>query len=140
MPTRKAVAKWEGTLKEGRGQLTGKSGLDMRYAFSSRFEDGPGTNPEELLAAAHAGCYSMALNSALFNNGFSPEFVETEGACTLEKVGEGMAISKFKLTVRARVPGLDAAKFRELAEATNAGCIVSRALSAVPMELEAHLV
>jgi lipoyl-dependent peroxiredoxin len=140
MPTRKAVAKWEGTLKEGRGHLTGQSGLDMRYAFSSRFEDGPGTNPEELLAAAHAGCYSMALNAALERNGFVPEFVETEGACTLGKVGEGMGITGLKLTTRAKVPGLDAAKFLEFAEATKTGCIVSQALSAVPMELDAQLV
>ena len=139
MPTRKAVAKWEGTLKEGRGHLTGQSGLDMRYAFSSRFEDGPGTNPEELLAAAHAGCYSMALNAALEREGFVAEYVETEGACTLEKVGEGMAISKLKLTTRAKVPGLEAAKFQEMAEATKTGCIVSQALSAVPMELDAQL-
>ncbi len=139
MPTRKATAKWEGTLKEGRGHLIGQSGLDMRYAFSSRFEDGPGTNPEELIAAAHAGCYSMALNSALEKNGFSAEFVETEGQCTVEKIGDGMSISKLKLVTRAKVPGLDAAKFAEFAEATKTGCIVSRALASVPMELDAQL-
>jgi osmotically inducible protein OsmC len=140
MPTRTSVARWEGTFKEGRGHLRGQSGLDMRYAFVSRFEDGPGTNPEELLAAAHAGCYSMALNAALERNGFVPEFVETEGACTLEKVGDGMSITKLKLTTRASVPGLSPEKFAEFAESTKTGCIVSRALSAVPMELDARLV
>jgi lipoyl-dependent peroxiredoxin len=140
MPTRKATARWEGTLKEGRGHLNGQSGLDIRYAFSSRFEDGPGSNPEELLAAAHAGCYSMALNAGLEAQGFHAEYVETEGACTVEKLETGMSITKLKLTCRAKVPGLDAAKFAEMAEATKTGCIVSRALSAVPMELDAQLV
>ena len=140
MPTRKATAKWEGTLREGRGHVAGQSGLDMRYAFSSRFEDGPGTNPEELLAAAHAGCYSMALNAGLERAGFTAEFVETEGACTMEKVGEQMSITKLKLTTRAKVPGIDAAAFAELAESTKLGCIISRALANVPMELDAALV
>jgi lipoyl-dependent peroxiredoxin len=139
MPTRKATATWTGTLKEGKGHLKGQSGLDMQYAFSSRFEDGPGTNPEELLAAAHAGCYSMALNVALERAGFAAEYVKTEGNCTVEKIGDGMSISKLKLVTRAKVPGLDAAKFLEFAEATKTGCIVSRALSAVPMELDAVL-
>ena len=140
MPTRKAIATWTGTLKEGKGHLKGQSGLDMQYAFSSRFEDGAGTNPEELLAAAHAGCYSMALNAALEKNGFVAEFVSTEGQCTIEKIGDGMTISKLKLVTRAKVPGLSAEKFHELAEATKTGCIVSKALGAVPsMELEASL-
>jgi lipoyl-dependent peroxiredoxin len=139
MPTRKATATWTGTLKEGKGHLAGQSGLDMQYAFSSRFEDGPGTNPEELLAAAHAGCYSMALNVALERAGFAAEYVRTEGNCTVEKIGDGMSISKLKLVTRAKVPGLDADKFMEFAEATKTGCIVSRALSAVPMELDAAL-
>jgi lipoyl-dependent peroxiredoxin len=139
MPTRKAVATWTGTLKEGKGHLAGQSGLDMQYAFSSRFEDGPGTNPEELLAAAHAGCYSMALNVALERAGFAAEYVRTEGNCTVEKIGDGMVISKLKLVTRAKVAGLDAAKFLEFAEATKTGCIVSKALSAVPMELDAAL-
>ncbi|MFN3267527.1 MAG: OsmC family protein [Deinococcales bacterium] len=139
MPTRKAVATWTGTLKEGKGHLSGQSGLDMQYAFSSRFEDGPGTNPEELIAAAHAGCYSMALNVALERAGFSAEYVRTEGNCTVEKIGDGMSISQLKLVTRAKVPGLDADKFLEFAEATKTGCIVSRALSAVPMELDAAL-
>ena len=139
MPTRKATATWTGTLKEGKGHLTGQSGLDMQYAFTSRFEDGAGTNPEELLAAAHAGCYSMALNVGLERAGFSAEYVTTEGQCTLEKVGEGMKVTKLKLVTKAKVPGLSAEKFLEFAEATKTGCIISQALSAVPMELEATL-
>jgi lipoyl-dependent peroxiredoxin len=140
MPTRKATAKWTGTLKEGKGHLNGQSGLDMQYAFTSRFEDGPGTNPEELLAAAHAGCYSMALNAGLEREGFKAEYVETEGQCTLEKVGEAMTVTKMKLVTRAKVPGMDNAKFQEFAEATKTNCIISRALMAVPtMELEATL-
>jgi lipoyl-dependent peroxiredoxin len=139
MPTRKATATWTGTLKEGKGHLVGQSGLDLQYAFSSRFEDGPGSNPEELLAAAHAGCYSMALNAALERGGFVPTRVSTEGNCTVEKVGEGMSITKLKLVTRAVVPGISNEKFMELAEATKTGCIVSKALSAVPMELDAAL-
>jgi lipoyl-dependent peroxiredoxin len=139
MPTRKATATWEGTLREGKGQLKGQSGLDMRYAFSSRFGDEPGTNPEELLAAAHAGCYSMALNAALENAGFAAEYVSTEGQCTLEKLDSGMSITKLKLVTRARVPGIEPDQFKKFAEDTKNGCIVSRALSAVPMELDATL-
>ncbi len=139
MPTRKAAATWTGTLKEGKGHITGQSGLDIQYAFSSRFEDGPGSNPEELLAAAHAGCYSMALNAALERNGFVPIKVATEGNCTVEKVGDGMSITKLKLVTRAVVPGISSEQFLELAEATKTGCIVSRALQSVPMELDAAL-
>jgi lipoyl-dependent peroxiredoxin len=139
MPTRKAAATWTGTLKEGKGHITGQSGLDIQYAFSSRFEDGPGSNPEELLAAAHAGCYSMALNAALERNGFVPIKVATEGNCTVEKVGDGMSITKLKLVTRAVVPGISNEQFMELAEATKTGCIVSKALASVPMELDAAL-
>ena len=139
MPTRKATATWEGTLREGQGHLKGQSGLDMRYAFSSRFGDEPGTNPEELLAAAHAGCYSMALNAALENAGFAAEYISTEGQCSLEKLDSGMSITKFKLVTRARVPGIEPEEFKKFAEDTKNGCIVSRALSAVPMELDATL-
>ncbi len=139
MPTRKATATWTGTLKEGKGHVTGQSGLDLQYGFSSRFEDGPGSNPEELLAAAHAGCYTMALNAALGNNGFMPVSVHTEGLCTVEKLESGMSITKLKLVTRAVVPGISSEKFLELAEATKTGCIVSRALASVPMELDAAL-
>ena len=139
MPTRTATATWTGTLREGKGHLEGQSGLDMRYAFSSRFADEPGTNPEELLAAAHAGCYSMALNAGLENAGHKAEYVVTQGHCTVEKLEAGMSITKLKLVTRAKVPGLSNADFQKFASDTKTGCIVSRALSAVPMELEATL-
>ena len=139
MPTRTATATWTGTLREGKGHLEGQSGLDMRYAFSSRFADEPGTNPEELLAAAHAGCYSMALNAGLEAAGHKAEYVVTQGYCTVEKLEAGMSITKLKLVTRAKVPGLSNADFQKFASDTKTGCIVSRALSAVPMELEATL-
>ncbi len=139
MPTRTATATWTGTLREGKGHLEGQSGLDMRYAFSSRFADEPGTNPEELLAAAHAGCYSMALNAGLEAAGHKAEYVVTQGYCVLEKLEAGMSITKLKLVTRAKVPGLSNADFQKFAEDTKTGCIVSRVLSAVPMELEATL-
>ena len=139
MPTRTATATWTGTLREGKGHLEGQSGLDMRYAFSSRFADEPGTNPEELLAAAHAGCYSMALNAGLEAAGHTAEYVVTQGHCVLEKLDSGMSITKLRLVTRAKVPGLSNEEFQTFAENTKTGCIVSRALSAVPMELEATL-
>ena len=139
MPTRTATATWTGTLREGKGHLEGQSGLDMRYAFSSRFADEPGTNPEELLAAAHAGCYSMALNAGLEAAGHQAEYVVTQGHCVLEKLEAGMSITKLRLVTRAKVPGLSNEDFQKFAEDTKTGCIVSRALSAVPMELDATL-
>lgn len=141
MPTRRATAVWEGPLKGGKGRFNGQTGLGGEYSFGSRFEEGVvGSNPEELLAAAHSACFSMALSAALERDGTPATRVETEGACTVEKVGEGMSISRLKLTTRASVPGIDEARFREIAEATKDGCIVSRALKAVPMELDAQLV
>jgi osmotically inducible protein OsmC len=140
MPTRKASAVWEGGLREGRGTLKGESGsLDGAYNFGSRFADGPGTNPEELLAAAEAGCFSMALAAGLERNGTPAERVETNAACTVEKVGEGFAITTIRLKTRARVPGLTADKFMEMANETKRTCVVSRALSAVEIHLEAEL-
>src|SRR5262252_6842724 len=121
MPTRSANAKWEGGLKNGRGLFGGETGLSGQYNFSSRFENGPGSNPEELLAAAHAACYSMALSSGLEKNGTPPEKVETQAACTIEKVGEGFKITTMKLDVRAKVKGLDDAKFQEIALKTKEG-------------------
>jgi len=139
MPTRKASATWEGGLRGGKGSFSGQTGLGGAYNFSSRFEEGTGSNPEELLAAAHAACYSMALSGGLERNGTPAEKVHTEAACTVEKVGEGFSITRMKLTSRATVPGIDAAKFQEIAEATKAGCPVSRALGAIEIELDAQL-
>src|SRR5215210_3369303 len=128
MPTRKATAIWEGGLKGGKGSFKGESGaIGGQYNFSSRFESGVGSNPEELLAAAEAGCFSMALSAGLEKNGTPPTRVETTAACTIEKVGEGFKITTMKLTVRATVPGVDEATFMQAAEAMKEGCPVSAA-------------
>lgn len=141
MPTRKASAEWKGGLKGGTGSFAGESGaIGGSYSFGSRFENAGGSNPEELLAAAEAACYSMALSLALENHGTPPERVRTEAHCTIDKVGDGFAITTMRLQVRARVDGVDAAKFRELAEATKTGCPVSKAiLNNVRLELDAAL-
>lgn len=128
MPTRNASAKWEGGLKGGRGTFSGQTGLGGQYSFSSRFENGSGSNPEELLAAAEAACYSMALSAGLEKNGTPPTSVETKAACTIEKVGEGFSITKMALDVHAVVPNIDDATFQRIAGETKDGCPVSRAL------------
>jgi osmotically inducible protein OsmC len=140
MPTRKASATWEGGLQSGTGSFKGESGaIGSGYSFGTRFADAPGTNPEELIAAAHAACFSMALSGELEKAGTPGERVQTEAACTVEKVGNGFEITSIKLTTRARVPGIDDAKFQELANGAKAGCPVSKALSAVRIELDATL-
>lgn len=140
MPTRTASAKWEGGLKGGRGSFTGATGLGGQYSFSSRFESGSGSNPEELLAAAEAACYSMALSAALEGKGKPATSVETKAACTIDKQGDGFAITKMALEVRAVVPGLDNATFQEIAKATKDGCPVSKALKGnVDLQLNATL-
>ena len=129
MPNRKASAVWEGGLKGGKGTFKDESGaIAGEYSFSSRFEEGTGSNPEELLAASHAACFSMALSAQLEGNGTPPQRVETNAVCTVEKVGAGFKITTMKLTTRATVPGVDAAKFQELAAAARDGCPVSQAL------------
>ena len=129
MPTRKATAEWKGGLK---GEGT--------FNFSSRFENGQGSNPEELLAAAEAACYSMALSVGLEKQGTPATKVETSAACTIDKVGEGFKITRMALTVVATVPGLDAAKFQAIAAATKEGCPVSAALKGnVTIDLDAKL-
>src|SRR5258705_13548815 len=107
MPTRKATAVWQGGLQKGNGTFKGQTGLSGQYNFSSRFENGAGSNPEELLAAAHAACYSMALANGLEQGGFPPTKVETDAACTIEKVGAGFKITRMQLTSRATVPNID---------------------------------
>ena len=141
MPDRKASAVWEGGLKDGKGTFTGETGgIGGQYNFSSRFEQGAGSNPEELLAAAHAACFSMALSGKLERNGTAAQRVETNAVCTVEKAGEGFKITTMKLTTRATVPGLDAAKFQELANAAVQGCPVSQALKGnVNVQLDAAL-
>ncbi|MEP6493450.1 MAG: OsmC family peroxiredoxin [bacterium] len=129
MPTRSASAKWEGGLKGGRGTFAGQTGLGGQYNFSSRFENGEGSNPEELLAAAEAACFSMALAGGLEGNGTPSTSIETTARCTVEKVATGFAITKMQLDVRATVPKVDDATFQRIAAETKAGCPVSKALN-----------
>ena len=130
MPTRTAGAVWEGGLKGGKGSYDAESGhLHGTYSFGSRFGDQAGSNPEELLAAAEAACYSMALSGGLEKNGTPPTKIATSAACTVEKVGDAHTITQMKLDVTASVPNIDDAKFQEIAQATLKGCPVSRALS-----------
>ena len=139
MITRKSSAKWAGELKTGTGHVRlGSGAFEGKYSFGTRFEGAPGTNPEELLGAAHAGCYSMALNLGISQAGFAAEYVDTTAEVQMDKVGAGMAIVNIKLTTKAKVPGLSTEKFAELAEATKVNCIISKALS-VPMTLDATL-
>jgi len=138
---RSAEARWTGDLKSGKGLVRlGSRAFEGSYTFASRFESGPGTNPEELLGAAHAGCFSMALSLALSLAGHPPTSITTTATVHLDKVGEGFAITGIDLVTRGVVPGTTAEEFRRLAEDTKVNCIVSRALSAVPMKLEADLV
>jgi len=140
MPTRTASAKWEGGLKGGRGSFSVASGIAGQYSFSSRFESGEGSTPEELIAAAHASCFSMALASALEKNGTPSTSIETTASATLEKVGDQMTITTMQLNTVGVVPNIDDATFQRLATATKDGCIVSRALKAIPeMKLTATL-
>lgn len=138
---RKANAVWRGDGRTGTGALTTQSGVlsDNAYGFKTRFENEPGTNPEELIAAAHAGCFSMALAFELQRAGFTADELRTEAAVTLEAEGEGFRISRSALTLRARVPGLDAAKFAEFARAAETGCPVSKVLNA-EITLDAQLI
>jgi lipoyl-dependent peroxiredoxin len=140
MPTRNATAKWEGGLKGGNGSFSGQTGLGGQYNFSSRFESGTGSNPEELLAAAEAACFSMALSGNLEKNGTVPTSVETKAACTIEKVNDAMTVTKIVLDVRAAVPNLDDATFQRIATQTKETCPVSRALKAVDIQVNATLV
>lgn len=140
MPTRKASATWEGGLKEGRGSFDAESGaIGGAYSFGSRFEESGGSNPEELLAAAHAACFSMAFSAQLEGAGHTPERVHTDAACTVERGDDGFRISTIRLTARARVPGIEPDRFQEIAGAAKDGCPVSRALAGVTIELDATL-
>jgi lipoyl-dependent peroxiredoxin len=129
---RKASAVWNGTLKEGKGTITTDSGVlsSTPYSFATRFENARGTNPEELIAAAHAGCFTMALSAQLSGAGLTPESLETSAAVTLEKLEAGFTITKVHLDVAARVPNADEAAFDKAAQAAKAGCPISRLLKA----------
>ncbi len=140
MPTRNAEATWEGGLQGGKGSFKGESGaVDGAYSVGSRFADAGGSNPEELLAAAHAACFSMALSAQLEKSGASPRRVHTRAACTVEKQGDGFTITTMKLRTTARVEGIDQERFHEIAQAAKEGCPVSRALEGVDIQLDAHL-
>jgi osmotically inducible protein OsmC len=140
MAQRKATARWEGTLKEGNGKFAvGSGALEGAYSFSTRFEEEPGTNPEELIGAAHASCYSMALSLALSEAGYDAESIDTEATVHLGTDDDGAAITGIDLVTRARVPRIDEETFRQAAEATKTGCPVSKALAAVPITLDATL-
>ena len=135
------TAKWQGGLKDGKGAITTKSGAlsDYPYGFASRFEGKPGTNPEELIGGAHAGCFTMALSLILEQAGFKADEMNTKAEITLAKQGDGFAITKSQLTLRAKIPGIDNAKFQELAGMAEKGCPVSKVLKC-EIALDAALV
>jgi lipoyl-dependent peroxiredoxin len=140
MPTRNAHARWEGTIKQGKGQVDfGNGAFKAAYSFASRFEDGKGTNPEELLGAAHAGCFAMALSLILGNAGFKPDYVEATAQVTISPQDGGFKITRSHLVCEARVPGIDAGAFAKHAEAAKAGCPVSKALAGTTITLDARL-
>ena len=141
MPTSRASAVWEGKLKDGKGTFKAASGaFTGPYTFATRFEGKPGTNPEELIAAAHAACLSMALSAGLEKAGKPATRVQTEAACTMDMVNGTPTITRMDLTVRGKVPGLDQAGFQKAAEEAKSGCPVSRALKGIPqITLEAKL-
>lgn len=141
MPTRSASATWKGGLRSGTGSFKGQTGLGGSYSFGSRFENAAGSNPEELLAAAEAACYSMALSLGLEKNGTPPTSIDTTAQCTIDKVGEGFRVTKMRLEVRASVPKIDESTFRSIANATKDGCPISQVMKGnVPIELDAKLV
>jgi lipoyl-dependent peroxiredoxin len=129
---RKGSAHWSGGLKDGRGTVSTPSGVlkDAQYSFSTRFENGIGTNPEELIAAAHAGCFSMALSAQLGNAGMTAESIDTTATVTLDKTDAGFSITSSHLDVTVKIPGADKAKFDEAAKAAETGCPISRVLNA----------
>lgn len=137
---RKASAVWRGGLKDGKGTISTDSGVlsDTQYSFSTRFEDGVGTNPEELIAAAHAGCFSMALSGQLAQAGLTAESINTTASVTLDKTDAGFAITAVHLSVNAKVPGADSQAFEKAANNAKAGCPVSKVLKA-EITMEASL-
>lgn len=138
MSTRKAHADWRGNLEHGNGKME-LAGQELAFSFKSRFEDGTGTNPEELIGAAHAGCFSMAFSHMMDEAGHTPERVQTTAAVTLKMVDGDPTITSIKLTTEAKVPGIDQETFDRIAEEAKAGCPVSRALAGVDIELDATL-
>lgn len=142
MSARTATSQWTGTLREGEGNVKLGSGtFESKYSFKTRFEDAPGTNPEELIAAAHSACYSMALNAGLERAGFPAKRVTTTANVSLGKINDAFAITRIELETEAEVPGIDDAAFQEQAKAAKQGCPISKALASVPtITLKARLV
>jgi len=139
MATRKAEAVWEGNRREGKGRVKlGGGAFEGLYSFRSRFEEGPGTNPEELIGAAHAGCFTMALSAGLTKAGLTPKRLHTTAGVHLETVDGGPKITRIHLTTEGQVPGIDAQGFREQAETAKTNCPVSRALAGVDITLDAR--
>ncbi len=140
MPVRSAEALWEGNLKKGKGKMKlGSGAFEGNYSFASRFEQGPGTNPEELIGAAHAGCFSMALAMILEQAGYTPEHIHTIAKVHIDKAGEGFKITTIELDTEGSVPGIDENTFKEKAETAKKGCPVSAALSGTEIRLHAKL-
>jgi lipoyl-dependent peroxiredoxin len=140
MPVRTADARWEGSLQDGRGRMAfGGGAFDGQYSFGSRFEEGEGTNPEELIAAAHAGCFSMQLSGLLGAEGHEPESVETTARVHLDKQDGGFGITTIELNSKARVPGISEEDFERIADEAKRVCPVSRALAGVDIALSAEL-
>jgi len=141
MPVRSAEAQWEGSLQEGAGTMRlGSGAFEGRYSFTSRFEEGAGTNPEELIGAAHAGCFSMALSGALSRAGHVPTRVHTTARVHIERGDAGFSITRIELQTEAEVPGLDEETFRREADGAKTGCPVSKALAGTEITLDAKLV
>ncbi|HYG89104.1 MAG TPA: OsmC family protein [Azospirillum sp.] len=141
MVMRSSDAEWRGNLQSGGGTMRlGSGAFEGKYSFPSRFESGQGTNPEELIAAAHAGCYSMAFSHGLSQAGHTPTRVHTTARVHLEKVGEGFAITRIELDCEAEVPGIDEATFKQQAEGAKKNCPVSKALAGTEITLNARLV
>lgn len=141
MPKRTADAEWNGNLTHGDGRIKfGSGAFEGAYSFASRFEEGTGTNPEELIAAAHAGCFSMALSAILAEAGFEPKSVKTTAKVSIEKVEGGFAITKSDLYTEADVPGINDPTFQEKASAAKSGCPVSKVLAGAQITLDAKLV
>ncbi len=141
MAVRKAEAVWQGSVREGQGKVKlGSGAFEGAYSFVSRFEDGKGTNPEELIGAAHAGCFSMALAAGLGRASITPKRISTTARVHLEKSGDGFAISRIELSTEGDVPGIDAATFAKHAEDAKRNCPVSKALAGTSISLQAKLV
>jgi lipoyl-dependent peroxiredoxin len=140
MPTRKAEAEWKGKLNDGQGRVKlGSGAFEGSYSFPSRFESGEGTNPEELIAAAHAGCFSMALSAGLTKAGFTPTRIFTTATVHLNKINEGFEINQIDLVTEAEIPNIDEPAFKQQAESAKANCPVSKLFKGANINLTAHL-